>query len=178
MITRFNPKQYAKLLAEKNKLIRHVDGSKPAFFTSQTLNGFDALLDGDAAGKASSPCLVYVDEVSSRIADMNSDNHLDQDFHTLIVCVRSVSDLGDNHVATAKTTAQTIARQIVGRMRQDRRLEYTGNATVDRGLKFLKPESITQRSLGTTGNGWFALALMFTTEQPTASLYNASDWDG
>jgi hypothetical protein len=176
-LTRFIPMPYARMLAEKNKMIRHIEGQNDAFFVAQSLNGFDAILDADGAGVAAPRCLVYVNEVSSRLAEGKSDNFLDQDFHTLVVCVRASSELGDGDRETALATAQTISNQLIGRLRYDRMREYNRSATAYLGAYFILPESITRRSLGMIGKGWMALAIMFTTQQPTTSTYHEADWD-
>lgn len=161
----YNHAEYMEAIATNLKEIAHSANHK-AFAEASTINMFEGL--SEHITTINFPCLVVIDDMTSRLIDNTSDNVLDNPYHQFAILLKAdINDSASHRIARNK--AKAIAKKVLSKMFKDKR-EYKN------GLDNLQRAGIAFEGIGPMGDGAYGCLVTFTTVEYPGIIYNANDW--
>jgi len=161
----YNHLEYMENVATSLKEIAHSSNHK-AFATASGMGLLEGLMEGITS--LNLPCLVAIDDVSSRLAENDTDSISEVPFYSF--CILKVANTNDSLAQRkAMRECKVLVKKVISKLRTDRR------NGVD-GLKYFDTGSVLISGIGPVAGGYYGCSVSFSLLQPAGVVYNASDW--
>lgn len=156
---------YMEAVASSLRDIKHGPSHK-AFTTASGIGLLEGLMEGMTS--INTPCLVGIDDCSSRLSENGADNITETSFYQF--CILKNAPTTDSATQREVIRAcKVIAGKVIGKMRRDKRKSIEG-------LTYLDISSFLIQGIGPVASGYYGCSVSFSLMEPASIAYKETDW--